>query len=76
MGSEIGNVYFSAFIYYILILNATLLFFSRPSFLKRFNFNFGTVKIRAALAVLLFISSILLGSITYLLRVFNGMIIF
>ncbi len=75
MGSEIANVYLGAFIYYILILNATLLFFSRPTFLDRFDFNFGTIRIRAALALLLFLTSIILGSITYLLRIFNGMII-
>jgi hypothetical protein len=75
MSSELGRVYIFAFIYYIILLNAALLFFARPTFLERFSFGFGTIRTRASLGVLLFITSFLLGTITYIFRIFNGMLV-
>ncbi|OUR98710.1 hypothetical protein A9Q84_04660 [Halobacteriovorax marinus] len=75
MGTELGKTYIYSFIYYIILLNIVLVFFSRPKFLERFSFNYGSKKIRAIFGILLFLSSFLIGSITYVIRYYNGIIL-
>lgn len=75
MDSNLVITFTAIFLYYIVILNITLVFFARPDFLKRFSFNYGNVQIRVVFALLLFLSSACLGVFACVLRYFNSIIV-